>query len=380
MTAPNRWVTITSTTGLASVFAGVIVIQAVAIAQSWGGNYWLWTTAAALVVCVLALLRRRWPGWPVVVALLVAALSILIARLGELPAEPSPALALGLSVLVGAAIRNFRHRPAIAVAVAGLAVVVGSELAARPTAADIATVTVINATTWLAGVAVGSWLRMLDRRAEAVADDVRRAERLDVARELHDVVAHHITGVLIQAQAARTIARRDPEQAMDVLTGIETASSDALAAMRRVVGLLRDADGAPIEPTGAERLDTLVDHFRSQGLAVQLDLIDDDSDWPPEVRSTVYRTVREALTNTLRHASQARSVTVTVGQEQQAVTVEVVDDGPPVQARTHHRGGYGLIGMRERVETLGGTLHAGPRSGAGWAVHATVPLSARKPR
>jgi signal transduction histidine kinase len=94
----------------------------------------------------------------------------------------------------------------------------------------------------------------------------------------------------------------------------------------------------------------------------------------------VYRVVQEALTNVLRHAPKARSVTVTVGQDAQGVTVEVTDDASAAPARHHHRGGYGLIGMRERVETLGGSLRAGPRPGAGWSVRATLPVPARESR
>jgi signal transduction histidine kinase len=102
--------------------------------------------------------------------------------------------------------------------------------------------------------------------------------------------------------------------------------------------------------------------------------------WPPEVTSTVYRIVREALTNVARHAQHAEDVTVTVDQTSSGVTVEVTDDAPPAPSRPAHRGGYGLIGMRERVETLGGTLRAGPRPGAGWSVLATLPVPAGRTR
>lgn len=96
--------------------------------------------------------------------------------------------------------------------------------------------------------------------------------------------------------------------------------------------------------------------------------------------NTVYRVVQESLTNISRHAPHARSVTVSVAEDRQSITVEVVDDTPPVPARYQHRGGYGLIGMRERVETLGGTLYAGPRPGAGWSVLATLPVPTGEPQ
>jgi signal transduction histidine kinase len=106
--------------------------------------------------------------------------------------------------------------------------------------------------------------------------------------------------------------------------------------------------------------------------------VDDGPDWPPEVATTVHRIVRESLTNVLRHAPQARSVGVDVGRVPEGVAVEVVDDAPRTSAHSPHRGGYGLIGMRERVETLGGTLDAGPRPGAGWSVRAVLPLPAEE--
>jgi signal transduction histidine kinase len=145
--------------------------------------------------------------------------------------------------------------------------------------------------------------------------------------------------------------------------------------MRRVVGLLRDTeDAAPVFP-GSEELGTLVERFNRQGRpTVSLHMPDGDTAWPPEVTSTVYGIIREALTNVLRHASHARSVTVTVDEDPQGVTVEVVDDAPQSSARGHHRGGYGLVGMRERVEILGGALHAGRDPGAGWSVRATLPV------
>jgi len=191
-------------------------------------------------------------------------------------------------------------------------------------------------------------------------------------------VAHHITGMLIQAQAARLVAGKDPQQVTASLAGIETAGTEALRAMRRLVGVLRDADDGPPASAGPEELGVLVERFARQGPPVHLRVPDDTglppSAWPPEVASTVYRIVREALTNVARHAPGAGGVTITVEQDAAGVTVEVLDDAPHGPARGGYRGGYGLVGMRERVETLGGTLHAGPADGQGWAVRATVPV------
>ncbi|WP_243723314.1 ATP-binding protein, partial [Actinomadura sp. 7K507] len=124
-----------------------------------------------------------------------------------------------------------------------------------------------------------------------------------------------------------------------------------------------------------------MERFRRQGPEVRLSIPDGDGDrdggWPPEVTTTVYRVAQEALTNVLRHAPKARSVAVTVEEGAGSVTVEVADDGPAALARHPQRGGYGLIGMRERVEALGGSLSAGPSPGRGWSVRATVPVPTR---
>jgi signal transduction histidine kinase len=370
----DRLFGVAATAGLAVVFLAAIGLEAEAIARTWGAQYWLAGGAAAVVVCVLALVRRRQRAWTAVAGLGIAGLAIVAARVFHLPTEPGPAMALALAVLVGSAVRALPPVPAGVLAAGGLAVVGGAYLAARPQSSGALGVVAMNTATWLGAVAGGLALRLLDDRAAATAEKVRRDERLELARELHDVVAHHITGMLIQAQAAHLVARKNPGQVAQSLTGIEAAGTEALRAMRRVVGLLRDTEDAPPALAGPEQLGVLVERFNRQGPPVRLRIPDESAAWPPEVTNTVYRIVREALTNVARHAPHAQGVTVTVGQNPSGVTVEVVDDAPPGPARASHRGGYGLIGMRERVESLGGTLHTGPRPDAGWSVLATLPI------
>lgn len=371
----DRLFGVAATAGLAVVFLAALGIEAVAIAQTWGARYWLAGGAAAVVVCVLALVRRRQRTWTAVAGLGIAGLAIAAARVFHLPTEPGPAMALALAVLVGSAVRALPPARAGVLAAGGLAVVGGAYLAARPHASGASGVVAMNVVAWLGAVTVGLALRLLDDRAAATAEKVRRDERLELARELHDVVAHHITGMLIQAQAAHVVVRKNPGQMAESLTGIEAAGAEALRAMRRVVGLLRDAEDAPPASAGPEQLGVLVERFNRQGPPVRLRMPEQMAAWPPEVTSTVYRIVREALTNVARHAPHAHGVTVTVDQNPSGVTVEVVDDAPPGPVRAAHRGGYGLIGIRERVETLGGSLHAGPRPDAGWSVLATLPIN-----
>ena len=374
---PAGWTRIAVNAGLGVVFAAALAVTAFAIADTWGGGYWLFGCAAGTVVCVLALTCRH-RAWAAGMGLAIAAVTIPVARVAQLPAEPAPAMALGLSVLVGSAIRTLPAPWAAAIATGGLGVVAGAWLAAPTFPSEVRAVTTLNALGWLAAVGTGLGLRLLDTRRRAVAEQVRRDERLELARELHDIVAHHITGIVLHAQAARIVRHKRPDQLDDSLTGIETASSDALAAMRRVVGLLRDTDDAAPATPGPEQLSELVTRFT--GPPVRLQLPDGEPVWPPEVTSTVYRIVQESLTNIARHAAHARSVTVNVTRDRHAITVEVIDDATPTPTRYHRRGGYGLVGMRERVEALGGTLCAGPRSGPGWGVRATLPLPAREPR
>ncbi|GAA3953243.1 hypothetical protein GCM10023085_39610 [Actinomadura viridis] len=363
--------TIAVDAGLGAVFAAALIVPAIWIAETWGGGYWWFGCAAGAVVCALALVRRRHRVLAAAAAQVVALAAVLAARFAHLPGEPGPAMALALAVLVASAVRTLPPRPAAAVAAGGFAVAVASRLAVHPSSSGAAAE--LSSAAWLAALAAGLGLRLMDARRRAMAERVRRDERLELARELHDVVAHHVTGIVVATQGARLAARRDPDRLDASLAEIETAGSDALAAMRRVVGLLRDADDAAPASSGPGTLTELVGRFHGHGPAVRLDLPGDESEWPPEVTSTVHRVVQESLTNVARHAAQARTVDVSVTQDGRAVTVEVADDAPPAPSR-HHRGGYGLIGMRERVEALGGTLSAGPRPGQGWAVRALLPL------
>ncbi|GIH94286.1 sensor histidine kinase [Planobispora siamensis] len=403
-----RGVRMVSEAGLGVVSAGLLAFWAYRVAGSWGGGYWWFGCAAGAVVCGLALVRRRGRAWAALAGLAVAVVAVLASRAAGLPAEPGPAMALALSVLVGSAVRALPALTACAVAAGGLAVTACTLLTAHPSASSPPPVTALNAGTWLAGVVIGLGVRLRTARRRAVAEDVRRRERLRLARELHDVVAHHVTGIVLQAQAAQVLVRRQPDRVGGSLSGIESAGSDALAATRRLVGLLREAD-PPAPPR--ESLADLVERFnrpeaglgdgpedecedgrearreagRGAGPEVRLSLPGDGEDefsWPPEVSSTVYRVVQESLTNVARHAPHARRVEVTVTRRHDTITVEVCDDAPPAQARFHRRGGYGLLGMRERLEALDGTLRAGPRPGpepGGWSVLATLPLPARSP-
>ena len=361
--------------GLGALLALVLVRVAARYARE--GRVWLFDVAVGVVVCAAALLRDRLRGWAPVFGLAVAGTAGLVAVVAGLPGEPGGAAVLGLLVLAGTAVRSLPARRAAGVAFGGVTLFAGGLFGVEHTAGASTTAFRIGLQLWCVGLGCGLGLRFRDHRRRAMAESVRRDERLALARELHDVVAHHITGVVLQAQGARIVARRNPEQLDGTLAGIEAAGTEALAAMRRVVGLLRDAEDAVGTASGPEQLVDLVRRFEGHGPAVRLDQPTGTADWPPEVTSTVHRIVQEGLTNIARHAAHARSAVVSVRRVDAGVAVEVRDDAPPVSVRPPRPGGFGLIGMRERVAMAAGKFRAGPTAAGGFEVFARLPLDAR---
>jgi signal transduction histidine kinase len=217
----------------------------------------------------------------------------------------------------------------------------------------------------------------LDRQENA-----RRAvfdERVRIARELHDVVAHHVSVMGVQAGAARRVLQKRPEMAEEALSNIEASSREAVQEMHRLLGFLRqEPEETSFAPQpGLNQLPALVDQIRDAGLPVELQIEGTGHALPPSVDLSAYRIVQEALTNTLRHAGPAKA-TVKVTYADRAVDIEVLDTGRgPIGAEQTDRIGHGLIGMRERVTLLGGTFQAGHHAGVGYSVRAHLPLDGR---
>ena len=209
---------------------------------------------------------------------------------------------------------------------------------------------------------------------EAQARAAVAEERARIARELHDVVTHHVNLVVLQAMAASGMLDRDPERVREPLRVIEASGREALTEMRRLLGVLRDDDAErQLTPQpGVEDVDTLIGSARSAGLDVGLAVTGTPRRLPAGLALTVYRIVQEALTNAARHAAGSR-VGVSLRYEPDAVDVAVVDDGGrPVEHAPG--GGRGLLGMRERVAVFAGTLETGPSPAGGFAVHARLPV------
>jgi signal transduction histidine kinase len=211
--------------------------------------------------------------------------------------------------------------------------------------------------------------------AEARATSAAAEERRHMARELHDVVAHGVSVMVIQAGAARQVVNSAPDRATEALLTVEATGREVMAELRRLLGVLNDAgEAAGITPQpGIQQLGALVDRVRAAGLPAELEVVGSPRALPAGLDATAYRIVQEALTNALRYARLAATL-VHVSFDAEQLRLEVLDDGPAGEAGTGEGSGRGLVGMRQRAALVGGRLEAGPRLGGGYAVRAWLPL------
>jgi signal transduction histidine kinase len=217
-----------------------------------------------------------------------------------------------------------------------------------------------------------------ERAAHAREEEERRAiaaERSRIARELHDVVAHNLSVMVVQASAGQRVLERNPEQAAQAAELIRRTGREALAELRHVFGPVRRGDGEELTgPPSIARVEELARRARAAGLKVRLRVEGEPVPLPPGVDQAAYRVVQEALTNALKHAGSAHAA-VTVSYEPNEVVLSIEDDGaaPTGDGLGETGGGHGLVGMRERVVLYGGLLQAGPRATGGFAVRARLP-------
>ncbi len=363
-------------------------------------------SVALNLACALPLAVRR--RYPVAVALTVGASYMALGFLGyssfggslslvlalyTLGAHAAvlPGLAITVAATGGSIVYLYVNRGALAAAGAAFdAWMVGSQV-------------LVCAGTWTVGRTLRArrrYLAELENRAERLertaAAELRAAlaeERARMARELHDVVAHHVSVMTVQAAAARRMIDRAPERSGEAMKAVEETGRTALVEMRRIVSALRSADaeagteGGGTSPghhdlapqAGVGELSPLLARAREAGLEVDLTVVGEPKILPTGVDLAIFRVVQEALTNTLRHAGPTRAA-VLLRYERDAVVVGVTDDGgrrrsaQPGREVDSDRTGHGLIGMRERVTLNGGTLHTGPRTVGGFEVMATLPV------
>ena len=278
-----------------------------------------------------------------------------------------------------------RHLAGIAIAVSGALVWIVVGLAAGLPAGDVLPAPFFCVIAWFAGRMVQRWRLVVgvlaERTAELEREREHRAaaavaeERGRIARELHDIVAHNVSVMVVQAQAGPRLLDT-PERADAAFRAIEASGKGALIELRRLLGVLRtEGPGPAIAPQpGLATIEDLAEHARAAGLPTDVRIEGDPVPLPAGVDLAAYRIVQEALTNAMRHAGRPAQARVAVRYALASLEIEIVDDGR-AQLAGGNGAGHGLIGMRERAALYGGTFEAGPRGQGGYAVRAVLPLN-----
>ena len=335
-------------------------------------TWWGWS----LVVCqVVPLVWRRRAPFAVAAT---TGLATLVFGMANLP-DPAITFPLAVALYTVAAYRPRSLTLPVAVLVA---VVCGLSIAfdRQADVADLAVNSLVVLGAWVVGDSTRTQRERTAWLAERQHDEARRAaaeERVRIARDLHDVVAHHVSVIVVQAEAAQEVLATHPERAEGAMAAVADTARTALGELRQMLGVLRSASGRTPQP-GLAAVDDLVASVHGAGLAVEVRRSGRERPVDGVVGVTAYRIVQEALTNVLRHA-EARHAHVDLQFDDDALVVRVADDGrgaTPSSGRHGEEagGGQGLVGMRERVSVLGGRLEAAPAPGGGFVVDARLPL------
>ncbi|MGW4208066.1 sensor histidine kinase [Lentzea sp. NPDC004789] len=368
---------------LALSLTGIVLAETGSITTAHG---W-WQIPGVLVICVISVLAPRRPFDAALALAFAVVCTALYLRFLGVAFEPHFFVS-GVNIsITGAAmatiailVRESSRLRAIGGTVLIVAAVITAEVLGWPVVAaveyrewtpDPTSYLVGAVITLVLAVGTGLYFRARDaERASQLAASVaaaQNAERMALARELHDVVAHYVTAIVVHAQAGQL------NREVDVLPSIAASGTEALTAMRRLVGTMRDGTSA-----GPAASSSLVDDVRElvseSGLPVHLS-VDLQDAVPQELARSVLRLVQESLTNTQKHAVSVSSVDVALSSGDGVLRLFVADDGVASGVPVGGSGGYGLVGMRERVELLGGTFSAGRREPTGWTVRAELPLA-----
>lgn len=354
---------------------GLLLLADLAVALGGGLQWLVFLLGNAGIAAVILRRGHRVQTYAIMLCLSFAVSMIMwLTGTSGMPgaAETGALLVLMLGVL--------RHvepvRDAAMLAVSGL-IVLMAEAIGRASASGALVYSFMLLVAWSTIAGVGGYLRFQQERRKEAVRSVRRAERLELARELHDLVAHHITGIVVQAQAARTVAQTKPEAVLPALDAIATAGGDALTSMRRMVTVLRADEAARTPGSTLADLRLLTERFSSEGPKVAFEIGSgiDDQTLPPEVLTTLHRVLQEALTNIRKHAQRSAWVEADLRRYDSTVVLRVLNHGADANPRLARTGGgFGLVGMAERVEALGGRLTAGPTPEGAWQVIAEFPL------
>ena len=329
----------------------------------------------ALAACGSVALRRRAP----LVSVVIYAGALLLIVVSGQPPELLGVVIAGMIIAYSLAAELDGNQ-----LLAGLAILAGAVVIKDIDDPKLSTSSIVIELLFYAmGSAAGRVVRRRERKVEHItrvaddrANDAIRQERQRIARELHDVIAHAMSVIVVQADSARHGLAPGDDETRSALTAIEDSGRESLREMRRLLGLLRDdeaeANGAALGPqAGMKSLDALVRSVRQAGLPVDLQIDGEPQPLSPGIDLAAYRIVQEALTNALRHAGPARAkVTISYGERDIKLRIEDTGRGSNTTAE---QGGNGIIGMRERARLYGGSFDAGPGA-AGFAVTASLPL------
>jgi signal transduction histidine kinase len=376
----------------ALALALALALVGVRAAEAHGLQRAAWLGYALSVLAALLLAgRRRWP-------LTVFAGTLAIALLAIALASPSGAISLPVVIAIYtlAQLQQRRHAALLAL-LAGIALALARGLFQYRGWSDARTA--VEPALALAALFLGwalashrAYIAEIEARAAQAErtreEEARRqvdAERLRIARELHDVLAHGIATISVQAGVAAHVLDERPERAAEALRTIKSTSREALRELRGILGVLREADAdEPREPTpGLSQIERLVDATSHAGVSTRVRISGQRRPLPATVDLAAYRIVQESLTNVLRHAAGA-SAQVAISYSDAEMTISVDDDGlaePPRSTTSNGHGrasGHGILGMRERAHALGGELDAGPRANGGFRVRARLPVATER--
>ncbi|MGW7442311.1 sensor histidine kinase [Kitasatospora sp. NPDC054795] len=379
---PGRWpdgLPWTQADALVAVCAGTLdLLRCLLLGQVAGGRGITVPVFALVVLSCLPLLARRSRPLPALAAVLLLQTAV---DLFSAPLDTHFGAVLTVALF---AVGRTCTLPVTAAAIAATSLVtpLGQGHFQHLTWEGVTAAPVSAALVGGTGLAVSRWQREVAANRQLLADRAVAEERRRIARELHDIVAHHITTMQLMSGGARANLGR-PDVVRDALVTLESSGRLALSEMRQLLNVLRAGDepdaAPPLPQPSAEEVDRLVDESCLAGLPTEFTVDGPRRPLPPTVGLTVFRIVQEGLTNARKYAGPARA-SVRLAYHPDRITVEVRDDGggapPPEWAPRAGRAGYGLIGMRERVALHGGTLETGPQPGGGFAVVAELPLTA----
>ena len=377
----------------AVILFGISVLGGATVEEGRGTDQPALTVPVMLLLSVVVALRRRMPERMLLLALVVGFGQLIL----DVPTGPADFALLVIVYTVAAVGARWASRVALT---AGLCAAPLAQLRwpnpQAGTAENVALSVILAvpfALAWVLGDSIRTrraYFAQLEERAarlekerEAQAKVAVAAERARIARELHDVVAHNVSVMVVQADGAAYVLDAAPDQARKALETISTTGRQALAEMRRLLGVLRTGEhqeaGEYVPQPGLQQIEDLVEQCRESGLPVDFKVEGTSRELPRGVELTAYRIVQEALTNTRKHGGPNAGASVRLVYFDDGLGLLVEDDGKGAPHELYEEGGFdgqghGLIGMRERVGMVGGTLDAGPRPGGGFRISALLPL------